>query len=250
MVIVNCKQCNGEFKAYPLEIERGRGKFCSRKCYAKWTSKNVIGERHPCWKSIFVNCSICKTSFSVKPSEIKYGWGKFCSKECQYFSYVGKYVGKNSPTWKGGKVTKNCLSCDKKFQTKPDQIKRGWGKFCSNRCKNQWQKESGMYLGCNNPSWKGGRTPLSKIIRGSFKYKQWIKSVFNRDNFTCQICNIRGGELRANHIKKFSDYPKLRTTLINGITICESCDLKFVMHHEEDCEDFFNFNLIERGHLS
>lgn len=55
--------------------------------------------------------------------------------------------------------------------------------------------------------------------------------------------------MRANHIKKFADYPELRLVVNNGITICEDCDYKFVFNHEEEWESYFNFNLTARGFL-
>ena len=47
-------------------------------------------------------------------------------------------------------------------------------------------------------------TELNKIIRESFKYREWVIAVFKRDNYTCQKCKIRGGYLEAHHIKGFA----------------------------------------------
>ena len=55
------------------------------------------------------------------------------------------------------------------------------------------------------------------------EYKEWIKKVFTRDNFTCQKCKIRGVYLEAHHIKSYTHYPKLRFKLNNGITLCKDC---------------------------
>jgi hypothetical protein len=74
--------------------------------------------------------------------------------------------------------------------------------------------------------WKGGITPLNLIIRNSKPYKRWRESVFKRDNWTCQNCGIRGGKLRADHIKPFCLFPELRFDINNGRTLCLSCDLK------------------------
>jgi len=54
------------------------------------------------------------------------------------------------------------------------------------------------------------------------EYKKWIKTIFQRDNFTCQWpgCNKKN-KLNAHHINKWSDFPGLRYNLNNGITLCK-----------------------------
>ena len=82
------------------------------------------------------------------------------------------------------------------------------------------EKLSLQKLGPLNPQWKGGVTPIFDIIRRSDKYKVWRMSVFERDNFTCQISGLCiGGELEAHHIKNFANNEEIRFKLNNGITI-------------------------------
>lgn len=109
---------------------------------------------------------------------------------------------------------------------------------------------SESHKGDKNPQWKGGITPEIMKIRNSLEYKIWRKDIFGRDDYTCQICGERGGVLRANHIKKFADYPELRFEPTNGIVICKDCDVKWVLHHEPDWESYFNFNLMNRNILN
>ena len=71
--------------------------------------------------------------------------------------------------------------------------------------------------------WKGGITPLHLKIRNSVRMKKWREAVFIRDNYTCYICEKRGGVLHPHHLKRFADYPKLRFKLSNGLTLCEFC---------------------------
>lgn len=60
------------------------------------------------------------------------------------------------------------------------------------------------------------------------EYKEWVRSVFERDDFTCQKCKKRGnGELNAHHIFNFSEHKDLRTDLDNGITLCKDCHQAF-----------------------
>lgn len=83
-------------------------------------------------------------------------------------------------------------------------------------------------LGEKAYNWKGGVTPLKHKIRTSREYKQWRKSVFERDNYTCQDCNIRSAKgqavyLEAHHLKLFAKYPELRFEINNGKTLCIDC---------------------------
>lgn len=71
--------------------------------------------------------------------------------------------------------------------------------------------------------WKGGVTETNKLIRQSWEYRLWREAVFKRDNFTCQFCFQRGGELTADHIKPFSLFPELRFAIDNGRTLCRPC---------------------------
>ena len=85
------------------------------------------------------------------------------------------------------------------------------------------QARLGRYTQENHPNWKGGTTPLYKKIRTSLEYKLWREAVFNRDNYTCIWCGQKGGELNADHIKRFSEYPELRFAIDNGRTLCKPC---------------------------
>lgn len=95
--------------------------------------------------------------------------------------------GVKNPMWKGGRP--KCLDCGKEIE------------WTSKRCDNCNKKSMS---GENSPAWKGGVTPIKMKIRKSQEYRRWRDAVFSRDNYSCQICGIKGGKLNADHIVPFS----------------------------------------------
>ena len=81
------------------------------------------------------------------------------------------------------------------------------------------------HKGKNHWNWQGGLTSKNTTIRNGIKIKLWRESVFAKDNWTCQKCSNKGGNLNAHHIKNFAQYPKLRFNVNNGITLCKNCHL-------------------------
>jgi hypothetical protein len=78
--------------------------------------------------------------------------------------------------------------------------------------------------GENSPHWQGGKTEKGKTLRKSVEWKLWREAVFTRDDYTCQMCGVRGGvELHPDHIKPFSQFPELRFDIANGRTLCAPC---------------------------
>lgn len=87
--------------------------------------------------------------------------------------------------------------------------------------------------------WKGGVTQFRKNLRNCFLFVEWRDNVFNRDDYTCLNCGLRGNGvyLHAHHIKPFSDILNEYniTTLDkaiacnqlwdidNGVTLCKKC---------------------------
>lgn len=93
-----------------------------------------------------------------------------------------------------------------------------------------WNKGlKGFRAGERSHLWKGGITPINHKIRSSMEYKEWRKSVFERDGYCCTACGYKreaGAERRefnADHIKPFALYPELRFELSNGRTLCVPC---------------------------
>jgi len=85
------------------------------------------------------------------------------------------------------------------------------------------KKMSKAHKGSKGPGWKGGISKKNHLIRDSVEARIWREKIFKRDNYTCQKCGRKGGDLEAHHIKSFADYPELRFVVDNGITYCIPC---------------------------
>ena len=151
-------------------------------------------------------CEKCNKEFFVPPSYL----GRFCSVKCTNEFRKGE----NSVNWKGGKP--RCKVCGKILSI------RGLT-YC---LKHAVEKAKYKISGANNYNWKGGVTPVNKKIRDSMEYADWRKSVFERDNFICNLCGKRGGILQAHHVLPFIDFPEYRFNLDNGKTLCKECHAK------------------------
>jgi len=56
--------------------------------------------------------------------------------------------------------------------------------------------------------------------------RAWVKSVYTRDNYTCQHCGKTHCQVHAHHIKPAKDFEDLRYDLDNGICLCAECHKK------------------------
>lgn len=132
----------------------------------------------------------------------------------------------NKGVFKSGIGEKFCESCgvNYKCDTRIGDIRWRKQRFCSKSCALKGNKRTlWLFLGETNPSWKGGITPVNALIRSSTQMNEWRKAVFERDDYTCQMCSARGIRIHADHIKEFSNYPELRFELSNGRTLCVPC---------------------------
>jgi hypothetical protein len=104
------------------------------------------------------------------------------------------------------------------------------------------KRMSDNWKGEKHPNWKGGITSLTKLVRNSFKYRQWRSDIFERDNYICQVCGVKSGNgktiyLMAHHKKEFSkiiEENNIKTldqalaceelwNINNGETRCDKC---------------------------
>jgi hypothetical protein len=155
-------------------------------------------------------CSVCNKEFNVPPSRVNKR--KTCSIKCKAATQIGK------PAWNKG-------------------IKRWWKSFKFSKGSIPWNKNKHGYStskkgkiypllrGKNSYLWKGGITSINKLERVRFRLLIQ-KQVFERDNYTCQICGERGRKLQVDHIQSWKDYVELRFNIGNCRTLCMACHYK------------------------
>jgi len=116
--------------------------------------------------------------------------------------------------------------CGNMVVTKYTYIRNGDVKSCGCLKKDNFngtRKVSGEEHGM----WNGGISPERGRDMVSSRYKEWRSSVFQRDNYTCQKCNIRGYSLNAHHIHDYKHHLELRYDSENGVTLCTQCHTEF-----------------------
>ena len=119
-------------------------------------------------------------------------------------------------------------SCGKIFTTSPKQITKG--KCRCNECEYELKCGENNYLYDNNKSAKERDRERGRI-------RKWRQEVYKRDNYTCQRCHTKGGDLNAHHINGYSWDKSNRINVDNGITLCERCHKEY---HKE--YGYFNTN--------
>lgn len=57
--------------------------------------------------------------------------------------------------------------------------------------------------------------------------RKWRKAIYERDDYSCVICNKRGGKINAHHLNGFNWDTDGRYDVENGVTLCNSHHLEF-----------------------
>jgi len=84
-------------------------------------------------------------------------------------------------------------------------------------------KLSELRRGEKHWNWQGGITPENRRYRSTAAWREWRTKVFERDDYTCQECDTRGGQLEPHHIVPVREDKDNLFTLTNGITLCRPC---------------------------
>lgn len=204
-----CENCGNLFKRYPYVLKSNRGKYCSKNC-KDIALRYVIKGGHP--------NSLKNLERMTSDKAKKLGFGKWMTGK----KLSGKTKEKISLSLKGGNK---------------GSIKKG----------EHLNVLSEFKIG-HIPYSKGKGTKCNKsqLIRGCLEYKKWRNKVYERDQWTCQICSQVGGKLEADHIKPFSLFPELIFNINNGRTLCKGCHKKTPTYLKNNMKrSDFSINLSE-----
>lgn len=150
------------------------------------------------------NCSICGKEFDRKPALIKRAKNPVCSRECQSIL--------KQRDW----VETQCCVCGKPILRRKSRIEIRPNPVCSKSCKSVLQHRLSY-----------DETIPDEIRQTDRNYfpqnREFVRSVFERDDFTCVICHQHGGDLAAHHLNGYNWDINNRYNVDNGVTMCKKC---------------------------
>lgn len=113
-----------------------------------------------------------------------------------------------------------CAICSTGIFVQPAQLKYRSRKTCSKSCRAIYRRKQAEH---RQECFGYTKHQLDRLARYSTEAEVWRKAVFERDDFTCQLCGKRGDYIEADHIKPWAYFPGLRFELSNGRTLCRPC---------------------------
>ncbi len=84
------------------------------------------------------------------------------------------------------------------------------------------KKISATKQGCVIEEWRGFVGDDNYNQRRLFR-NMLQKKIFERDNYTCQMCGQYGGDLQVDHIQSWADFIDRRFDIDNCRTLCTQC---------------------------
>lgn len=209
---LKCKRCSNKRKGKYEKIclycekhflgDRITTKYCSRTCKDEHQKIILKNKNNPNYKGTHkVKCSGCSKIIEIIEHDYTKYKKHYCSNECK----------RNS-------VQCKCIICGDNFIVDNYRYNKNKNSFCSKTCANKFHSKN--MKGVLNPRFNHDLTEQERITKRCYtEYNTFIKSVYLRDNYTCQITHKRGGDLVVHHLNGYNWDKKHRTDIDNGITL-------------------------------
>lgn len=202
---------------------------CGRKIRAEKKRNNIEDVRNYINNEEGNGCKLlsteyigAKTKLSIqcacgKPFEVNFNNFKNGQKQCPSCGH------KNQIEKQSNQVVFNCEYCGKESSVKKSHFESFEHHFCSKECKNKFHSEN--IKGKDNPNYNPNITDEEREKGRNIEgYTEWIKAVYEKDNYTCQCCgDNKGGNLNAHHLNGYNWDKGHRTDVDNGICLCKKC---------------------------
>lgn len=177
---------------------------------------NSPGYKYKVDKRKSKTCIFCGSIFYKRFLVNKEEWDnkKFCNMKC----YQSWRIGKSSPHKRRKMTAEEILN--RKLTSK--KAWSGVWKIGTTQSLESRIKISAKNQGISVEEWNGFKRTEDKIQRANFAAKM-RKDVFERDNYTCQMCGKTNTHLQVDHIQEWSKYAELRFEMSNLRTLCDEC---------------------------
>lgn len=111
------------------------------------------------------------------------------------------------------------MSCGHEYETTLLAFRNGSGVClkCSHKANS----------GENTYNWNGGYDSKKVKFRKTYEFKEFVKQVLKRDEYSCRICNCKDSKLNVHHLEGYNWCEEKRTEVDNGIALCKQCHENF-----------------------
>lgn len=212
-IIRTCPHCNKEFEL----LTRSDQIYCSKKCYMD----NYL--------------SLYKDEVNAKH---RLSGRKYYEKHKEKLTKQHKEYA-NRLIYSPKKITCCCPVCNKTIYILPFTQKNNKQRlfFCSRKCWLEYNIKEKHY------AWNGGS---SFEPYGLAWTRQLRKTIRERDNYTCQLCNKHKTQLKKDLFIHHIDYVKTNSILSNFISLCNNCHSKTNTSNREIWIKYFQRILSEK----
>ena len=218
----NCLKCGSTFTTYDRPKENKI--YCSRVCFLEGAKTRFAGVNNPFYgkKHTAESRKLISEKATGRPS--------FRKGQPYYAIRGNKHFNKTPEARLKMSIAKSNPSAETRMKLRMNMLGKPKSKEHIRKMSELRKGKPNLYSrGEKSHFWKGGISTENQKVKGSLEYKKFIRTCYLRDGYRCRKCKFYNSKAKLNvhHIKNFSQYPKLRTLPINGITLCLECHQEF-----------------------